>query len=80
MKICKDCKYYKGNVIGGNCTHPKACSYDRTMERITGEVKVTSSLCVYQRQDGLIGSLINKTCGRRGRFFEQKQKENENEK
>lgn len=63
MKLCTDCKHGPDFVSGTRCHNP-------TRSNLTDGTP--KHLCVLEREDGFIGSLILGSCGKAGRFWEAK--------
>ena len=69
MKLCKECKYFG---LGNTCHSPKL-KYKN--DPVNGAKEL--NLALYQRADDLLFMIINGSCGKIGRFFEQKDETND---
>lgn len=70
MKFCKDCKYSKIiPTYPGSVNMDFKCTHVHNLELAYG---APARLCEYIREDGAVRSLLNGTCGKRGRFWESK--------
>lgn len=68
MKFCKDCKHY---IKRGEWS-----AYDRCNRKNLIDPNVINDMtkfCYSERQDGWFSARLEGTCGREGRFYEQKE-------
>jgi hypothetical protein len=63
MNLCTNCKYFRDSKPLAVCAHPK-CGIDP----VYGHIQTVPALL--QRSDGLC---ISSSCGKEGRWFEQKE-------
>lgn len=67
IKLCKDCKYFVQDDLRPQCTKQQMISsIDGKPER---HWRMSAWL---QREDGVFGSWVLGTCGKRARYFEVK--------
>jgi hypothetical protein len=77
VKLCIDCAYLQPptpHCYEHHCRHPKA--FKTAKCPVTGNtvfVEPWYQCCAMEREDGLLASLILNTCGRRARWFKQKE-------
>ena len=72
-KKCSKCKYASSRRLGYSlCSSPKI-KYTKRCE--DGSKIAVYKFCYQQREDGYLGSFIFQTCGKRGRFYEEKSTE-----
>jgi hypothetical protein len=74
MKFCVDCRHYGGDAEGyALCT--KQCGHAGTFDLVTGRVREVHwrNRARLQREDSLLASLINRSCGKRAKWFEPKE-------
>jgi hypothetical protein len=62
MKLCKDCKWHRGD----KCWHPNVCS------KVTGEPRGWRSNPIISREQSLVDSFVLGACGKRGRWWQTK--------
>lgn len=66
-KICKMCKHHY-RLMGGS----DWCERGKTIDLVTGS-ESNALMCADARSHGYVESILHNTCGKRGRFFEEKQ-------
>lgn len=67
MKLCKNCKFIsKDHIIYPRCNRPDG--YDL----VSGELRRVDNYCCEERVVGWLQSRIKGTCGKEGRYFEDK--------
>ncbi len=71
IKLCKNCKYSSGSIYNLECHHKKNSIIDLSH----GGYELKWPMCYDQRADGLLISIIIRTCGKSGRWFESKNDE-----
>lgn len=68
-KFCKDCKHSKLMLVDNE----SVLCCDRIKDKVDGEPEYT---CHGQRNMGFIAATLYGLCGKSGRFYEQKEEQN----
>ncbi len=72
MKLCKDCKHIELGVFS-RCYHPN--NIKKTVDPVNGTTKLNYKSFMYcdaHRNCGFFTSRIFNSCGKSGRWFEEK--------
>ena len=67
MKICKDCKHLDG--MTAELLPFSLCGYPSRVSVVTGK---STKECVTERMEGKIISWLEGSCGKAGRYWEEK--------
>ena len=66
MKLCKDCRWHDSFGEFMSCEHPQNLKVQVT----DGKLVLRWKYCNTNRLDGWLLAIINRDCGKRGRYWE----------
>jgi hypothetical protein len=71
VKICADCKYSINELGGFRCGAPQNTVHDV----VTGNLQRRYNFCEFLRGHGWVDCRLSKTCGKEGRWFKPKERQ-----